>query len=159
MIIAEQIKSLTELLPTITKVESGVIDKPRDLEYLVNTAFLARKCAEILKMMEKSLNTMGEKAEEQSCLVLANLEEPKYSTEYCTASPNPSFYVKHPASPKDPGFAEFVRLLPVEALRTHFPTVGELVVKSFQEGKGIPFGLTDIKGCTLKLRITTKKEL
>ena len=158
-IIAQKIRELTDLLPLITTLEEQLIENPRDMNFITDTVFLTRKSEEILQALRKSLNTLSSKVEQQACLVFAATNERKYSNDTATISPNGSLYVKFPTSPDDPEFADFVKQLPVNAIRPHYPTVQELVMESVDNTGQLPFGLKDIQGVTLKVRCTTKREL
>jgi hypothetical protein len=158
-LIAESVKSLLELLSVVTQLENQLIEKPRDLNFMTDTIFLCRKCEDLLQMMRKSLNSLSDKVETQCCELLMALSESKWSNENATISPNPSLYVKFPTSPKDQNFAEFVKQLPTDAIRPHYPTVTELILKDVGEGKQIPFGLKNIEGVNLKVRLTSKRDL
>lgn len=159
LLIAETVKSLLDLLPVISSIEKQILDQPNNIEFLANTAFLQRKCKEVLDGVSKSIDTMGAKAEEECCMQLATFEEKKYTTEYATVTPKSDFYVKFPRGPNAPGFAEFITQLPINALRAHYPTVEEIIGESISKGTGLPFGLTEINGVKFKLRVTSKKEL
>ena len=159
--IAESIKSLLDLLPLVTNLEKQIIDKPRDISFLADTAFLCRKSEEILQAVRKSLNTLSEKAEEQACYVFEVMQERKYSNENVTISPNPTPYVKFPTNPDDPAFPDFVKKLPIIAIRPHYPTVIDLICTESENGGALPFGLKakDIAAINLKLRVTGKRDL
>lgn len=159
--IAEQIKSLLELLPLISKIEQQIIDHPRDMNLLTDTAFLCRKSEEILQAVRKSLNTLSDAAEMQASYMFEVMEERRYSNQNATITPNPKLYVKYPTSPNEPGYVEFVKQLPPDAVRPHYPTVTELICKEAENGGQLPFGLKEenLASISLKLRVTSKRDL
>lgn len=160
-IVASQVKELLELLPVIQELQKQIPDGFPDIKTAVDTAYLCRKCEDILKTVRVKIEEVGKQAEAFCCMVLASLELDNYKTENCTASPNPSIYCKFPQSPRDEGFMDFVKQLPLEALRPHYPTVSELITKEVAEGNQLPFGLDakSIVSTENKLRILSKKEL
>lgn len=158
-VIANQIRSLMELLPVIGSLERQLNDNPTNMAFMANTVFVTRKSVEILDALKKQLNQLEYKTSNQGCICFARMEEQKYSTDECTISPNPSFYAKFPNSPKDEGFEAFVRQLPTEAIRPHYPTMIELIDKSLSGGGQLPYGLKNIDGVEMKFRLTAKKEL
>lgn len=158
-IIADNIKGLLEILPTIAKLERELVNNPTNLELLANTAFICRKSEEVIKAIKKSLETLSYKAEEQACMQMVQLGIPKYSTNECTVSPNPDFYVKFPSSPEKEGYVDFVKQLSPDEIRPHYPTIEKNVNEYYKTNQKLLYGLTDIAGCALKLRVTSKKEL
>lgn len=161
-ILAEQVKSLLDIIPVIGTLEKQINEHPTNLEFLGNSVFVCRKTKEILDSVKKKLNELESKCSYQACLVFGKIEEPNYKSEYCTISPNPEFYVKYPSSPNEEGYEEFVKQLPINAVRPHYPTVMELIMTELEKGGQVPFNLgskSDIKGVEFKLRVTTKKEL
>lgn len=160
-IIAENVKSLLDLIPVVSNLERQVNLQPTNLAFFANTTFVTRKSVEILDAVKKKLQELEKLVAEQACIVMAQLEEDKYSTEYCTVSPNSSLYVKYPASPRDEGYEEFVKQLPITAIRPHYPSVVQLIVEAVGRGEQVPFGLDKqkIQGIDPKLRLTPKKEM
>lgn len=160
-IVTDQVKDLLNLLPVLSTIERGIVNNPTDMQYLANTAYIARKIEDILDSIKKRVKDIGEAAEAQACMRFATTGSPKYSTEYCTISPNSDLILKFPSSPRDEGYNDFVAQLPPEAIRPHYPTVCELIMKQFETVGDLPFGLkpADIKGSKLKCRVTMRKEL
>lgn len=158
-IVANAVKELREIVPVIDILENQLPNNITNLQFLSNTAFLCRKANEILKSIEKKLNDLEYKTAACACVTLATAELPKYQGENCTISPNSEFYVKYPASPREPGYEEFVKQLPVDCVRPHYPTVQEKITEAIGLGLPIPFGLEGIKSVQFKLRVTTKNEL
>lgn len=160
-LIATQVKELLELLPVVQELNKQIPEGFPDIQVAVDTAYLCRKCEDILKTLRVKIEELGKHAESYCCTVLGALELDNYKTENCTASPNPSIYCKFPSSPKNERFEEFIKQLPIEALRPHYPTVSELITKEIADGNQLPFGLDpkDIVGTENKLRILSKKEL
>lgn len=161
-LIVDNIKQLHDLLPVLSAVERD-FDQSRqtDLQFMTNTTWMTRKCVEVLDALKKRLNEVESKVAQQACIVFAQAGLPKYSTDFATVSPNASFYVKYPNSPKDEGYEEFVKQLPITCIRPHYPSIGEAIVEAVSSGGPIPFGLDkeEIKGTEFKLRLTGKKEL
>src|SRR5688572_8279995 len=160
-LIADEIKKLLDLLPIISNIEREFDQKQTDLQFMANTTFITRKCEDILDSIKKRLKELESKIAQQACLVFAQMGEHKYSTEYCTVSPNASFYIKYPSSPDKEGYEEFVKQLPITCIRPHYPSIGKAIVEAIEAGAEIPYGLNkeEIKGTEFKLRLTGKREV
>jgi len=160
-LVAAQIKELIELLPVLQTMEKQFLDDFPKLDIATDTAWLCRKAEEVLKTLRIKVEELGSRAEAHVCTALAVLEMDNWKTENCTVSPNPSAYVKYPTSPKDEGYEEFVKQLPLCAMRPHYPTVSALITDEISNGRPVPFGLPQngIKSMEMKLRVTSKKEL
>lgn len=160
-IVENKICELQDILPVLGTIERDLINKSTDMEFLAQTIWLCRKAEEALKAIKSKIESIGEAAEKEANLNFSMSGSPRYSTGCCTISPISNNILKYPSSPRDENFLEFVKQLPPEAVRPHYPTVCELVLKSHSEGKGLPFGLKaeNITGYELKCRVTSKREL
>ncbi len=173
-------KELLEILPVVNRLEQQLKDQPTNLSFMADTTWLIRKTKQVTDQIEKALNKLEFKVAEQACIVFGAIGAKNHSTDYCTVSPNAEFYVKYPASPsgrdekhqpygeevrsdeeKKKEFVDFIAKLPPEALRPHYPTMGDLIVSALEKGEQLPFGLEakGIAGTLPKLRLTSKKEL
>lgn len=160
-IMRERVKALIDLAPVISTIEKQLDGNIRDLDMIADVTFLVRKCEENLDALKKRLGALEHKAAQYGHDVFPFLDEKKYTTENCTISDNSEFYVKFPSAPDKDGYSDFVKQLPPEAIRPHFPTVTELISKKLAEGDQIPYGLPKfgIVSVLPKLRMTSKKEL
>lgn len=160
-IIAETIKSLIDLVPVFTNLERQLNTNPTNLGFMADTTWVIRKSKEILAATEKRLNDLERKVAAQACICFGLTDEKNYKTDQCTISPNSDLYVKYPARPEEEGYEEFVKQLPLEALRPHYPDVVRLISARVKEGGQLPFGLDrkEIQGVNPKLRVLSKKDL
>jgi len=153
-----------DLFPVLNTIENSLTSDCRtNLQQAADVTFLCRKVKEILQSVEKRLNTLEKTAVNNAIELLPLIPEAKgkYKTEYCTISDNSSFYVKYPTSPDKEGYVEFMKQLPVEAVRPHYPTISEIIAKELASGGQIPFGLPayGIVAVEPKLRVTPHREL
>lgn len=163
-IVADQAKQLLELFPLLNTIENSLTSEYRnDLPQAADVTFLCRKVKELLQSVEKRLNALEKTAVGNAVELLPVIPEDKgkCKTEYCTISDNSSFYVKYPTSPDKEGYEEFVKQLPIEAIRPHYPTISEIIAKQLADGGQIPFGLPafGIVSVEPKLRVTSHREL
>lgn len=159
--IANQIKALIDIVPMISNLGKELNNRPRDLNFMANTAFVTRKTVEILKKIKSQLEELEEKVAEQACLTMAQFNLPNHSSLTCTITPNPEPYVKYPASPEHDGYEEFVKQLPTNCIRPHYPSIGEAIVEALQDGGPLPWGLNkkQIQSVNWKLRLRGKRDL
>jgi hypothetical protein len=158
-VVGDGIKSLLELIPILSNIERKIIENSTNLAYLSNLTFVCRKGKEILDQMDKRLGELETNAAKHASLTLAIAKMKNYQGEFCTISPNPSFYVAYPSSPDKEGYEEFVKQLGPNEVRPHYPTIGEKITAAMEAGGQVPWGLTGKINSTPKLRVTTKKDL
>lgn len=160
-ILADQIKSLLDLLPVISALERKADNDVTNLKFMADTTYVVRKCEDILDQVKKRLKELESKVAYHACIAFMAARLPNYTTENCTVSPNASFYLQYPTSPDKEGFEEFVKQLPLKCIRPHYPSVSEEIVSHMERGDLFPFGLNskEIKGTTFNLRMRGKREL
>lgn len=160
-VVREQIKSLIDLFPVLSSIEQEIESNPRNMDLFADMAFLCRKSKDMISLLEKKFNEIEGKVAESASDTFSHMSEKKYSTENCTISDNTDFDLKIPSSPSAEGFEEFIKQLPPNAVRPHYPTIRELTKEKIALGEQVPFGLPVY--CLLapnyKLRVTSKKEL
>jgi len=158
-ILANELKGLLELIPILGKIDEKIVTNSTNLAHLSNLTFVCRKGKEILEQIEKKLNELESHAAKYASLTLASANMKNYPGEYCTISPNPSFYVEFPNAPGKEGYEEFVKQLQPDEVRPHYPTIVERIYDAMSEAKQVPWGLTGKINSTQKLRVTMKKDL
>lgn len=158
-VVADNIKSLLDILPVIGTIERQVFENVSNIELMADTAFLCKKADDILKSIRKRLEELDTKVAHQACIYFEATQQDKYQGDLATISPNPEPYIRFPSSPTDPEFESFVKQLPPHCVRPHYPSVQEEILKRFENGDQAPFGLDrkEIAGMELKIRVTSKR--
>lgn len=153
-------KEYTSVIPVITDVVEEVKTSPTNVHQMVNALWLLKKTEEALEGVQKKLREARRELDTRFCTLLAVTEEKNAKTEYATVTPNPSFYIAFPTSPDKPGFTEFIKQLPPEFVRPHYPSIEEHLGKELAAGHLPPFGL-NLTGLTSSFgtRVLSRKDL